>query len=245
MDLVSIITPCYNSANYIEETINSVINQTYTHWEMLIVDDGSTDASVEIIKSYLIKDTRIQLFENTKNIGAAHTRNIGIKNAKGKFIAFVDADDMWYENKLEVQVEFMKKNDLSFTYTHYNELHLDNTIVSNKTFISQLSYKDMLKSNFIGCLTAMYNQDILGKIYMPLIRKRQDYGLWLRLLKITDKAYGINTPLSLYRISENSMSSNKMEMLKWNWNLFYKVEKIGFLNSIKSILMNIKYKLFS
>ena len=183
-NLVSIITPCYNSENFISETINSVLNQTYKNWEMIIVDDVSTDRSVDIISTFCKQDARIQLHQLLDNSGAAIARNKAIELAQGTFIAFLDSDDLWLPKKLEYQLDFMLKNKYLLSYTSYEIINEDgnltNKIINCK---DKLDYKRMLYSNEIGCLTAMYNRDILGKIFMPEIRKRQDYGLWLKILK--------------------------------------------------------------
>lgn len=241
--LVSIITPSYNSEKYIVETIKSVLHQTYQHWELLITDDGSTDTTVKIVEEYIKKDHRIQLFK-IQNSGAAIARNNSIKNAKGDYIAFLDSDDIWLPEKLGKQMHFMHKNKIALSYTFYetiNELGVDlNKLIKPPL---KLTYKDNLYSNYIGCLTAMYDVSILGKVYMPVIRKRQDYALWLKILKQIPYAMGIDESLALYRVRENSMSSSKIEMLKWNWKLFYNIEKLGLLKSSFYLLCNVLKKI--
>ena len=181
--LVSIIIACYNSEKYLSETINSVLNQTYKNWELLLVDDCSTDNTISVIEPFQKKDTRIKLFRQRQNSGAAVTRNKAIKEAKGRFIAFLDSDDLWLPQKLEKQIGFMLKNGYSLTHTAY-EIIENNGKATNKTIRSKpvLTYNNMLFSNKIGCLTAIYDRGKLGKVYMPQIRKRQDYGLWLKIL---------------------------------------------------------------
>ncbi len=244
-DLVSVITACYNSENYILETISSVLNQTHQNWELILVDDYSTDNTISIVKEFIRADKRIKLLQLTKNSGAAVARNTAIKEANGTFIAFLDSDDKWLPKKLELQLEFMKSNNYNLTHTAYELIDnqgnsLNKTITSAKT----LSYNDMLYSNKIGCLTAMYNQSELGKIYMPLLRKRQDYGLWLKILKTGEKAYGLPEVLSLYRNTENSISNNKLNLIKWNWKLYREVENLSFLKSVYYIGSNIITKVF-
>lgn len=241
--LVSIITPCYNSEKFIAETIKSVQNQTYQNWEMLITDDGSTDTSVEIIKDFIKKDDRIKLYQ-IQNSGAAVARNHSIKNAKGTFIAFLDSDDIWLPTKLEKQLNFMQTHQYAFTFTSYQRMDEEGVLLKKEVKCQhKLSYKNMLSSNKIGCLTAVYNQEMLGKIYMPLIRKRQDYGLWLKILKLTDFAYGLEEVLATYRLRNFSMSAKKTEMIKWNWKLYREVEKKSLLSAAYWVLSNVYFKL--
>jgi glycosyltransferase involved in cell wall biosynthesis len=243
-NLVSIITPNYNSEKFISETIKSVLNQTYKNWEMIIVDDVSSDKSIDIITSFCKKDARIQLHQLPENSGAAIARNKAIDLAKGTFIAFLDSDDLWLPKKLEFQLDFMLKNNYSLSYTSYEiineEGELTNKIISCK---DKLNYNRMLYSNEIGCLTAMYNKDVLGKIFMPEIRKRQDYGLWLKILKSEKYAFGFATVLAQYRDRSKSISNNKVEMLKWNWNLYKNVENLSYFRATYYTLCNVINKL--
>ncbi|NIJ45447.1 glycosyltransferase involved in cell wall biosynthesis [Wenyingzhuangia heitensis] len=241
--LVSIITPCYNSEKFITETIHSVLNQTYQNWELLITDDGSIDNSISIIQSFADKDDRIQLY-TIKNGGAAVARNHSIKLSNGDYIAFLDSDDVWSPQKLEKQIDFMEINNYPISYTSYQRMTEDSVLLNQTVIVLQrVNYKDMLGANKIGCLTAVYNKNILGKIYMPLIRKRQDYALWLKILKTTPYAYGLGDVLAVYRIRNTSLSAKKTEMLKWNWLLFRQVEKKSIIVSIYYVLYNVYNKL--
>lgn len=241
--LVSIITPCYNASQFIVETIKCVQSQSYQNWEMLITDDGSTDDSINIIQSFIKEDDRIKLFK-ISNAGAAVARNNSIKQAKGTFIAFLDSDDVWLPQKLEKQVDFMLSNNYSFTFTAYQRMNEEGVLLNDILPAKQkLSYGDMLTSNKIGCLTAMYNQQKLGKVYMPLIRKRQDYGLWLSLLKKVDFAYGLNDVLASYRLRDFSISAKKTEMIKWNWKLYREIEKKNVFSSFFYLMCNVFLKL--
>lgn len=244
-NLVSIITPSYNSSEFISQTITSVLNQTYNNWELIIVDDVSTDNSIKIIESFVKKDHRIKLYRLAKNSGAGVARNKAIEISKGDFIAFLDSDDLWLQDKLEFQVNFMIKNNYNLTYTSYKVIK-ENGEDLGKTVISepQLDYRKMLYSNKIGCLTAMYNVTTLGKVYMPEIRKRQDYALWLKILKKENFAFGLQEVLSCYRDRSNSISNNKIEMLKWNWNLYRNVEKLSYIQSLFYVTSNVINKLF-
>ena len=243
-DLVSVITACYNSENYISEAITSVLNQTYQNWELLLVDDCSIDNTRSIIKEFQKTDERIKLLQLNKNSGAAIARNTAIKEAKGTFIAFLDGDDKWLPKKLELQLEFMISNNYNLTHTSYELIDaqgnkLNKIIEAAKT----LSYNDMLYSNKIGCLTAIYNKSKLGKVYMPLLIKRQDYALWLKILKTGEKAYGLTEVLSQYRNTENSISTNKVNLIKWNWKLLREVESLSFIKSVYYLAYNIISKL--
>lgn len=240
---VSIITPLYNGEEFIEETINSVLNQSYTNWEMIITDDNSIDNSFKIVEKYLKSDPRIKYVKLDKNQGAAVCRNTSIEMAKGKYIAFLDSDDIWKKDKLERQIQFMEKNNYYFTFTKYQQILEDGTKTEKQISVPKvINYKKALLYNPVGCLTAVYNQEKLGKIYMPLIRKRQDYGLWLKILKIT-QGYGLNENLAYYRLRKSSMSSNKAEMIKWHWILYRNIEKMSILNSMKYVIIYVIVKI--
>lgn len=243
--LVSIITPLYNCEKFIRDTINSVKAQTYKNWEMLLIDDCSSDSSVGIVKNYMEKDKRIKLIRLTKNSGPVVARNTGINKAEGEYIAFLDSDDMWASDKLTRQIGFMEENNVGFTYTYYEKIDEEgiklNQLVKGP---DRVDYKDLLKTNYIGCLTAVYNQKSLGKIYMPNIRKRQDYGTWLRILKVEKYAYCIKENLAQYRIRKNSISQNKVALVKYNWKLFRDVEKLSLITSGYYLGCNVFYKIF-
>lgn len=225
--LVSVITPVYNSAQFLEACISSVLAQTYQNWEMLIADDNSTDTSVEIIQKYCEKDARIKIFRMQKNSGTAAARNLAIQHAKGKYITFLDADDCWKKQKLLVQVSFMEENNYSFTFSQYELIDADGKLL-NKIIEcpEKITYKQLLRSNTIGCLTAIYNAETLGKQFMPDIKKRQDYGLWLSLLRSGITGYGIQQSLAFYRQTPESLSANKLSVLKYNWQVLRRFEKL-------------------
>ncbi len=229
-DLVSIITPCYNSSQFIAQTIDSVLAQSYPFWELIIVDDCSTDNSRDIITEYLEKDRRIQLIALTEHAEVSVVRNVAIKTAKGRYIAFLDTDDLWLAEKLTRQLQFMRSHNLSFTYSSYLLTNENNE--DQGEFIAQpsLSYHALLKTCSIGCLTAIYDTEILDKMYMP-DTKRDDYALWLNILKKIPLAYGIKTPLAIYRISLTSRSSNKLTAAIGQWQVYREIEKLGLLKS--------------
>ena len=217
--LVSVIMPCYNSGSTIARAINSVLEQTYKHWELLIVDDYSSDNTIQIIENYL-GDSRIQLFKQKSNYGAGVSRNLAIKNSKGRFIAFCDSDDYWFKTKLQLHIEFMLKNKLALSYTDYYILQSPHKPMKKVKSLPFVNFNQMLKNNYIGCLTAIYDTRTLGKVYMSPIRKRQDWILWLEILKKTKKAIGLTIPLSVYDASNVSLSSNKLKLVKETWYVY-------------------------
>ena len=231
-NLVSIITPSYKSEKFIFKTIDSVLSQTYKNWEMIIVDDVSPDNSNEIIEEYCKKDERIKLIKLEKNSGPAVARNRAIEEANGKYIAFLDADDLWKHGKLEKQIKFMQKNNLAFTYSSYDLIDEEGNNLGNFMTKDTISYEGMLKTCSVGCLTAIYDTEKLGKVYMPLIRKRQDYGLWLKILKEIGTTNGMPESLATYRILENSVSSNKFKAAQYQWKIYREVEELDIFRSM-------------
>ncbi|TXE13005.1 glycosyltransferase family 2 protein [Seonamhaeicola algicola] len=231
---VSIITPTYNSERFIEQTIISILNQTYTNWELILIDDASTDKTVEIITQFVKSNPQIYLLQNLKNSGAAVSRNKGIEAAKGHFIAFLDADDVWLPNKLEKQVEFMQKNNCDVCFSSYNLMNEAGKPLNKQIkALPRVSYQKLLKSNYIGNLTGIYNAKTLGKITSKNLRKRQDWLLWLSAIKKSGKpALGIQQPLAVYRVRETSISSNKLNLVKYNYWVYKK--GLGF-SVVKSV----------
>ena len=238
-DLVSIITPMYNSENFIEDTIQSVIKQTYERWEMLIIDDGSIDNSIEKVNRYAINDKRIKLVIKEKNQGAALARNLGIKEATGRYIAFLDSDDLWVPTKLEDQITFMKENKVALSYSSYEKIdefgnHLKDVIIMN----TKPTYHDLLKSNYIGCLTAIIDLKLMNKKkpYMPNIKTRHDHGLWLSVLHEGFKVLGYNKILAKYRHRSGSISFSKVKSAYYQWKLYREIEKINLFYSVYYML---------
>ena len=232
--LVSIITPTYNTAAYIAETINSVLTQTYSNWELLITDDCSSDETIRIVEECAQRDNRIKLFKSSQNAGAACARNNSIRMAQGRYIAFLDSDDWWYPNKLEVQLEFMVKKQYEFIFSafEYADENLKVTGVSFKP--KRISYKMMLMGCNIGTPGVIYDTKRIGKIYMPELKTGEDWGTWLRLIKQTGYAYSINTPLWKYRIVKGSLSSNKWKQVKNSIKMYNIV--LGY-SKMRSVLM--------
>ena len=237
---VSVITPLYNSEKYIAEAIDSVLLQSYTDFEMIIIDDCSQDNSVNIVNSY--NDKRIQLICLKENNGAGVARNKGIDLAKGRYIAFLDSDDQWLPNKLEKQINFMRAKNVPFCFSSFYLMD-DNGQGLNKyrEALPQVDYDKMLHNNYIGCLTAIYDTESLGKIFMTEHKKRQDWGLWLKILSKTKWAESIQEPLASYRLRNESLSHHKWNLIRHNY-LFYR-EQVGFsmLGSITRMISFLFY----
>jgi len=238
--LVSIITPSYNAEKLIVDTIESVIAQTYIEWEMIVIDDNSTDKSVQIVKKYMKKDSRIQLIELDIQHGPAKARNKGIELAKGRYISFLDSDDTWVPHKLERQLSFMKEYDLSFTYASYFLMNENGKKIGSFVIPKEITYHSMLKTCSVGCLTAIYDTKKIGKQYMQAenLRKGEDYVLWLNILKRIKSTKGIIEPLAYYRLQTTSLSSNKLNAVKAQWHVYREFEK---LNIFKSIYYLVNY----
>ena len=231
--LVSVVVPVYNASKYICDTINSVLNQTYENFELILVNDCSTDNSVKLIEEY--KDKRIKLINNKDNSGAAISRNNGIKNANGRFICFLDSDDLWEKEKLEKQVKFMLDNNIEFSFTGYEFADANGIPNGKKVYVpKKISYRRALKNTTIWTSTVMFDMTKLSKddVYMPNVRRGQDTATWWKVLKKIDYAYGINEILSYYRRGENTLSSNKLTALKRTWNLYRNVEHLSLFSSV-------------
>ena len=231
-DKVSIVTPLYNLEKFIAECIGSVLAQTHANFEMIILDDCSIDKGPEIVRAFAQRDPRIKLLLNTENSGPAVTRNRGIEAATGRYITFLDGDDIWYPRMLEKSIDTIEREDCGFVFASYRRFDENlQPLLSDFIVPDKVTYSDILKSNSISCLTAFIDMDRLGKKFMPLIRKRQDMGLWLAYLKEIDHAVGIREPLAIYRIRKGSLSRNKWDLLKYQWEFYTKVEKLNFLQA--------------
>lgn len=229
--LISVITPLYNAKDHIEDTIKSVLNQTYQNWEMIIVDDVSNDGGNEIVSRHALLDSRIKLIQHTVNKGGAGARNTALELANGRLIAFLDADDLWDPEKLELQSEFMLTNNIGFSFSNYRTMDEDGRFLNNVDVPSKVKLSDMYYHNYIGCLTAMYDVNFFGKFYLPDIRKRQDYALWIKMLAHYDFAHSINSCLASYRIRKSSLSSSKIDAVKYYWKVLYNVANLSLLAS--------------
>lgn len=248
--LISVITPAYNAEKFISQTIESVIEQTYPYWEMIIVDDCSTDQTVQVIRQYQKKDDRIKFIQLEENSGAAVARNTAMEHAKGRYIAFLDSDDLWTKEKLSKQLQFMQENDIAFSFTRYERMKEDGTMTNAVSDVpKEINYDGLMKQCVIGCLTVMLDREKIGNLKMMNIRTRQDYVYWLTIMKHGHLAYGMPETLAKYRLVENSISSNKWKAAKRNWYVYRHIEKQSLLKSIwyftnyafKSVKSLIKY----
>lgn len=243
---VSIIMPNYNCGKFLEETVNSVVNQTYQNWELLIVDDCSTDNSVEVIRNICEHDDRIKLFVNEENSGAAASRNLAMREATGKWIAFLDSDDLWLPEKLEKQLAFMEENGYKFSYTSYE--HVDeqseklNIVVTGPKKV--LSKRRMFRYCYPGCLTVMYDSTETGVVQIPdeIANGENDYAIWLKVVKFY-KCYYLSEVLALYRVRNNSLShkSSKLKLIKNQYKLFRVSEKRSSLGAFFCVLRTLFY----
>lgn len=231
-ELVSIITPSYNSRKFIRECVDSVLSQTYQNWEMIIVDDKSKDDSVEFIKNLIKNDDRIKLISLEKNVGAAMARNEALEVASGKYIAFLDSDDIWLPNKLDKQLKFMQENDSAFTFSSYIPISEDGSQEYSIIKVpDEIDYVGYCKNTIIGCLTVIIDKEKTGDFRMPDVRSSHDMALWLLIMKRGFKAYGLNEVLAKYRLVSTSNTSKKWKAAKEVWDVYRKVENISFIKS--------------
>lgn len=232
---VSVITPAYNSANWILRAIASVRNQGYPNWEHIIIDDCSSDETNSIVGRECRRDTRIHLLKTERNGGAATARNLGIKAARGRFIAFLDSDDEWCSDKLALQREFMLRNRLDLSCTDYFRRDVGDDKgpgrLMKMPFV--VNYNRLLRRNFIGCLTVMMDTSRLGKRYMPILENSEDYGLWLSILRDGGVMDVLRSPLATLYLHDGSLSSNKMRAAQCVWAVLRGHEKLSLLNSMR------------
>ncbi|MDG2433119.1 glycosyltransferase family 2 protein [Flavobacterium sp.] len=232
--LVSVIIPTFNSAQFIAEAIQSVQLQSYANWEIIVVDDASQDTTVTIVSELIKADARIQLYQLAQNSGTGVARNLGLEKAKGKYLAFLDSDDLWKPHKLEKQLQWMHIHQLPFTFSFYdcmdeNGQPLGREIQAPKN----LTYNQLFFCNYIGNLTGIYDVAFFGKIPISPNRKRQDWMLWLTILKRIRTSQPVPESLAFYRIRSNSISTAKVNLLKHNYAIYRKHHG---LTSIKASL---------
>jgi glycosyltransferase involved in cell wall biosynthesis len=237
---VSIITPTFNSERFIAETILSVQAQTYKDWEMIIVDDCSTDRTAEIVASFQEKDSRIKYLYNSTNKGSAFSRNIAIQKAKGKWIAFLDSDDLWHPEKLEKQIEFMTRNDIHFSYTNYCEIDESSkevgVLISGPEVITN---KLMRAYCWPGCLTVMYDAEFLGLMQTAEIKINEEYALWIKISSVAN-CHLLDENLAKYRRHNNSLTDKSyLELTKWHYIMFRVAEGKNIIASLLLTLGNL------
>lgn len=237
--MVSVIMPAYNCASYIAQSVQSVLDQTMTDWELEIIDDCSTDDTQAVLMPFLTKHTNIHYYRMKKNSGPAIARTEAIQRANGKYIAFLDSDDIWLPEKLEKQLAFMQETGAIFSCTAYetmdeggNRLHIAYIPPQKTDYLKCIRLSDP-----IGNLTVIYDQSVLGKMRIPLIGNREDFALWLKILKLTDYCYGMEDILAVYRTGKkDSFSRNKIKMAKYHWQLYHDIEKMNFFQSMLAML---------
>ncbi len=238
-ELVSIITPSYNTAKFISETITSVLAQTYTNWELIIVDDCSTDDTDAVVRPYLADD-RIRYIKNEKNSGAAVSRNRALREAKGKWIAFLDSDDLWLPEKLEKQIAFMEQNNCRFSYTNYIEID-ENSEENGRSVTGpkKITRHGMYNYCWMGCLTVMYDAETVGLIQIADIKKNNDYAMWLKVCKKADCCL-LDEVLAKYRKRSGSISNHGYtKLIKWHYKLYREAEGRTPLASVVLTLRNL------
>ena len=225
--------PCYNAERYIAQSIESVLAQTYQNWELLITDDGSTDKSVDIISIYSKHDNRINVQVPDGHSGIAVTRNLSISRAKGRFVAFLDSDDIWKSDKLEKQVNFMLENNVAFTYSSYEIIDIQGKLKKNIVKdAGVMSYKKYLRNTIICCGTVVVDREKTGHFATPIIKTSEDMSLWLSIMKRGFDAYPVPGPLHRYRNTPGSASSNKFKAACDVWRVYRKIEKLSWIESM-------------
>lgn len=231
--LVSIITPSFNSEKFIAETIQSVQNQSYQNWEMIIVDDSSTDQTVTIVEQLIKNDSRIRLFQLDKNSGAGIAREKALSIANGDYISFLDADDLWKPQKLEKQLQFLKENKVPFTFSFYDCIDEKGNALNRIVEAPRnLTYHQLFFCNYVGNLTGIYEVNFFGKIAISATRKRQDWMVWLTILKKIRKAKPVPESLAFYRIRDNSLSASKVDLLKHNFAVYRNFHGFSYISSL-------------
>ena len=240
-DLVSIIMPSYNTGRFIKETIESVLAQSYPVWELIIVDDCSTDNTDDVVNQYLA-DKRIHYIKNDTNSGAAVSRNRALRGAKGKWIAFLDSDDLWEPDKLQKQISFMRDNGYHFSYTNYIEIDEESKANGKSvTGPKRISKHGMYNYCWMGCLTVMYDADTVGLIQIADIKKNNDYAMWLKVCKKAN-CYLLNETLARYRKRSGSISNHGyMKLIKWHYKLYREAEN---KNPISSFVLTVRNLFF-
>ena len=230
-DLVSVIMPSYNTGKFIAESIRSVLAQTYENWELIIVDDCSTDDTDAVVAAFF--DPRIRYFKNEENSGAAVSRNRALREAKGRWIAFLDSDDLWVSEKLEKQIRFMEENGYAFSYTCYSEIDENSAPLGVRvTGPKRITKAGMYAYCWPGCLTVMYDADVVGLMQIEDIKKNNDYAMWLKVCRKA-KCYLLGENLASYRKRSGSISNHSyVALIKWHYRLFRQAKKMNPISSL-------------
>lgn len=230
--LVSIVMAAYNSERYVADAIASVVAQTFQDWELLVVDDGSTDRTLAIASDFAKDEPRIRVIHLDNNRGVANARNVGIAAARGRYLAFLDSDDLWLPPKLEIQIEFMKRTGAGFSFTQYRRLLQNGRLGREIKAPVAVSYRQLLHGNLIGCLTVVIDRSQIAAPKLKEVR-HEDYVAWLSILREGHTAYGIQTDLARYRVSSGSVSGIKVRSASWTWNIFRNTEAMPFFAAVR------------
>jgi teichuronic acid biosynthesis glycosyltransferase TuaG len=228
--LVSIVMPAHNSRESLSESVRSVLAQTYSDWELIIVDDASRDGTLALARQFAVDHPRIRVLPLEQNVGVAEARNRGISAARGQYLAFLDSDDLWLPDKLQIQIDFMRSSGAGFSFAQYRRIGLDGSLSQPVKVPRSVSYEGLLRGNSIGCLTVAIDRYQIPEVSMPKI-KHEDYVTWLKILKQGHIAYGIPQDLARYRVTSSSVSSDKRQAASWTWNIYRRVEGLSLLKS--------------
>ncbi|CAM2856054.1 glycosyltransferase family 2 protein [Flavobacterium frigoris] len=243
--LVSIIIPTFNSEKFVVETIQSVQNQTYPNWEIILVDDCSSDRTVSLILEMAKTDNRIHFFQLNKNSGTGVARNLGVSNANGSYISFLDADDLWKPEKLQKQINLLKTNKIPFTFSFYDCIDEEGKSLNKRVESPlNLSYRQLFFCNYVGNLTGIYDVDYFGKITISSIRKRQDWMLWLTILKKIKVAKPVPESLAYYRVRNDSLSTSKLDLIQYNFAVYTKFHGLNFAVAVVCMTLFLVVQLF-
>lgn len=228
-ELVSVIMPCYNPTLHLVDSVKSVLMQTYSNLELLIIDDASAKPVQEMIIEFLT-DERVRFIQQSENQGVAVTRNIGLNQSRGRYVAFLDCDDLWHPDKLEQQLYTMNTYQVPFVYSAYEVIRNNSDNVINIIRVPQwIDYQKLMKNTIIGCLTVLIDRKETGYFEMPILSVGEDTATWLNILKKGHVAYGIQIPLAKYRVTNISLSSNKWRMMKGTWKMYRKTQNLNII----------------
>jgi len=236
MNLVTVIIPYYRKKQYISKSLKSALNQSYKNLEIILIYDDEKKNDLKFIKQLALKDKRIKLVVNKNNLGAGRARNSGIKISKGKYIAFLDADDIWLKNKISKQLKFMNKNKVDFTHTSYSIVDENNYVISNRSAKDFMCLDDLIKSCDIGLSTVMLKKKVLKNVKFPELKTKEDFVLWLKLLSKNIKIYGLKLNLVLWKKGSNSLSSSTFQKILDGYRVYNVYMKYNFIKSIYYLL---------
>lgn len=240
--LVSVIVPTYNSFDTIERTLSSVFIQTYSNIQLIIVDDCSTDNTLKLVDSILPETLNVKIIRKRTNLGVADSRNIGLNESEGDFVAFLDSDDVWAKEKISKQLKHMQNNQLDFSYTNYDVIKGSENLIKTRLSPDKITYESMLRLNKVGCSTVMIRMEKLRSVNIPIIKKRNDWALWLSMLKIVKTGELLPESLTIYYIRENSLSSGKKtSLIKYHYQVYRRCEGFSKVESVILTLRNLIY----